>query len=93
MATVRAQRKRDKQTSSDEDYGWIYGYWAVKPYYWQKRNQNGGTEALDGGFLDQDEGWQKDYGTMAWLVGMAENILDKEETDKELARQAQRGIR
>lgn len=93
MKTVRAQDKPDTTTESDADYGFWYPVELVKAYYWQRRNSQSMFYPEPGGWLDQDERFQQDYGTYAWLVGMAENIVKKEKADIETARQAQRGIR
>lgn len=93
LKDVREQDKPDNKTSSNDDYGFWYPVELVKAYYWQRRNSSSMFYPEPGGWLDQDARFQEDYGTYAWLVGMAENIVKKEKADIELARQAQRGIR
>lgn len=86
LKVVRQRDKPEKKTESDDDYGFWYPVKLVKSYYWQRRNSATAFYPEPGGWLDQDERFQADYGTYAWLVDMAENIVAKEKADAELVK-------
>lgn len=84
---MRQQRKRDKATSSEADYGWNHDpLKTVRPLFWQRYNSSGAILPEQGAWLDQDKALLDDLQTFGWVVHFAQNILDEEDRLEEEAK-------
>lgn len=56
----------------------------VESLYWERYNANNTTYPDDGGALDQDDQLMNDLDTYAWLMGLAEKELDRQDAAQRL---------
>lgn len=60
----------------------------VERLYWERENADHAVYPEVGGMLDQDDHLMTDLGTYGWLVGFANNILDRDEAVQDALKKA-----